>query len=278
MRPSRVEGDLTFASISAGGRSTCGVTADEEVYCWDNTSYGMPGIQYRRDKANPLKVYFSKPFVAISTGNYHTCGIVKDGDAYCWGYDTGGLLGIGPTPDTYGYSSRRSTSRPRKVFGGTDLVNISASENHTCGTSTEGEIYCWGEGRYGQLGTGRAQHQTLSPVRIDSTDGYITVDAGGNHTCGLTAELTAYCWGLAGDGQLGYIYPYSGRPPGQWDSPIQVSGGLLFNQISAGGYHTCGISSDGDVYCWGSNSMGQVASSTDKSVLLPQLVEYTNQP
>jgi alpha-tubulin suppressor-like RCC1 family protein len=63
------------------------------------------------------------------------------------------------------------------------------------------------------------------------------VSAGSYHTCGITPEGEAYCWGLGplGDGQGGY--PRSSRP-------VAVAGTLRFRQVSTGSEYTCGVTTD----------------------------------
>jgi alpha-tubulin suppressor-like RCC1 family protein len=70
---------------------------------------------------------------------------------------------------------------------------------------------------------------------------FATVSAGFLHTCGVTTEGAAYCWGLNGGGH-----------------PVAVVGGLTFGMLSTGGGHTCGITTEGAAYCWGDNRQGQL--------------------
>jgi alpha-tubulin suppressor-like RCC1 family protein len=77
-----------------------------------------------------------------------------------------------------------------------------------------------------------------------------SVSAGGNHTCGLTFEGEAFCWGSNSFGQLG-----NGGDQ-RSDRPVRVLGGITFRQISAGFSHTCGIAVSGAAFCWGRNAFG----------------------
>ena len=79
----------------------------------------------------------------------------------------------------------------------------------------------------------------------------------------------AFCWGDNGAGQLGignntgpevfvadgHNFPYSTKP-------VAVLGGLTFRHVTPGYDHTCGVTTDNRVFCWGSNRYGQVGDSS----------------
>ena len=85
---------------------------------------------------------------------------------------------------------------------------------------------------------------------------FASVSAGGFHTCGVTTDGDAYCWGWNGWGQLGN--GMASVKPGT--TPDPVAGGLTFTSVSAGGFHTCGVTTDGTTYCWGRNEDGQLGN------------------
>ena len=85
---------------------------------------------------------------------------------------------------------------------------------------------------------------------------YVDISAGGSHTCGISADLVAYCWGSNAYGQLG-----NGTNAGA-PSPTSVAGGHTWKAFSTGSTHTCGITVAGSAYCWGQNSSGQIGNGT----------------
>jgi alpha-tubulin suppressor-like RCC1 family protein len=94
---------------------------------------------------------------------------------------------------------------------------------------------------------------------------FYQVSGGDSHTCGVTTDNRAYCWGDNLSGQLGDGTTNSaGR-----SRPAAVLGGLRFHQISAGTLTTCGVTLDYRVYCWGHNGYGQVGDGTNATRLTP---------
>ncbi len=89
------------------------------------------------------------------------------------------------------------------------------------------------------------------------------VSAGWVHTCGVTRDNLAYCWGSNFGGQLG-----EGTTTNRL-RPVAIAGGLRFREVSAGMAYTCGLTSDDLAYCWGQNSAGQLGNGTTSPSLTP---------
>jgi alpha-tubulin suppressor-like RCC1 family protein len=92
------------------------------------------------------------------------------------------------------------------------------------------------------------------------------VSAGGAHTCGVTTDNRAYCWGVNNFGQLG------DGTTGDRIRPVAVGGGHQFLQVRAGDNHTCGLTTDDRAYCWGNNDAGQLGDGTILPRSLPVAV------
>src|SRR6266702_2374744 len=184
---------------------------------------------------------------SLNGGYVHTCGVSTSRAAYCWGDNVFGQLGDGTT------SSPWYRPSPAPVAGGLRFTMLSAGVWHTCGVTTGGAVYCWGDNFFGQLGDGTTAGRT-TPVPVAGGLRFAAVSAGSFHTCGVTTSGAAYCWGDNQNGLLG---------DGTTDRramPAPVVGGFRFSTISAGHGHTCGVIAGGAAACWGDNSSGQLGT------------------
>jgi alpha-tubulin suppressor-like RCC1 family protein len=256
-----VEGGLHFTQIDAGGTHTCGLTSAGAAYCWGLNQAGQLGDNSTSDRIVPVAVAGGLSFTSITTGVAHTCGLVAVGTAYCWGFNNDGQLGTGNTT---------SAKVPTAVAGGLSFQSLSAGgyfAGHTCGVTTSGAAYCWGDNGGGQLGLGTMDLTPHSqPAAVAGGLLFATVSAGlGEHSCARTAAGAAYCWGQNTYGALGNGTQLQSLVP------VAVNGGIAFAQLIAGGYigHTCGVKSDATGYCWGENEVGAIGDGTTIDRLVP---------
>ena len=143
---------------------------------------------------------------------------------------------------------------------------LSAGGNHTCAIAPP-ETYCWGANAQGQLGDNSTANHSSPVFVVSSRFSFDAVDAGGNHTCALAADKTAYCWGSNPFGQLG-----TGTVELSIPKPTQVRGGVVFESISLGSNHTCGVDINGQGYCWGLGDDGALGNDLLKRSSEPALV------
>jgi alpha-tubulin suppressor-like RCC1 family protein len=132
---------------------------------------------------------------------------------------------------------------------------------------TTDEAWCWGRNTSGQLGDGTTTRR-LSPVKVSGGFPLASIVAGFGHTCGVTRSNDAYCWGLNDRGQLGIGATFATRlvPTHTWNDTRFVFSGISVGSV---GFHTCGLSTDRLVYCWGWNSAGQLGSGSHPDYYLP---------
>lgn len=187
------------------------------------------------------------PLRQISAGAIHTCAVSPDNRAFCWGWNVFGQVGNGST------SFERLT--PARVVGGLSFREVSAGYYSSCGVTTADRAWCWGHNGEGQLGSGTTTSST-TPVAVTGGLRFRQVSVGPEHACGVTTDDRAFCWGLNTFGKLGSggldnldnVIPF----------PMAVVGGLRFRQVSVGAYHSCGVTTTDQAYCWGGDQWGQL--------------------
>jgi alpha-tubulin suppressor-like RCC1 family protein len=275
-RPVRAA-EVRFTQISAGWKQTCAIATAGPAYCWGET-----GVDLR---ARPVGVVAAGTmFHRIATGNPGVCGIVASGDAYC----LDPARGLEPVPGSL---------RFRSIENGTDV---------RCGITEADAAYCWGYTGYGGLGIGvQADSVVRVPTRLAGSLRFASISTALRHTCGVTVDGIAHCWGASlprgGSGSsvpaevpgglrfrsvevaddhacgltpAGAAYCWGDNELGQLGVdasikgsavPVPVSGGLVFTSLAAGGSHSCATTADGAAYCWGLNSNGQLGDGSPAS-------------
>ncbi|HUR93552.1 MAG TPA: hypothetical protein VMY76_03140 [Gemmatimonadales bacterium] len=180
-------------------------------------------------------------------------------------------MALGCREDGTSPSEPAATALRASISATTALAFIQVSggqDQNTCGVTSEHRAYCWGRNYRGQLGDGTTSTAELTPIAVATTLTFSQVSAGWLHTCAVTPDHRAYCWGSNGAGALG---------DGTKDdhaTPVAVTGGHQFRQVDAGMDFTCGLTyPDNRAYCWGNNTFGQLgAGSTSEPVVSPAAV------
>lgn len=202
-------------------------------------------------------------FYQVSAGGIHSCGLTTNDRAYCWGYNETGRLGTGsetgPESCLGAIGPFPCSTRPAPVSGSRSFRQISAGADHSCAVATDHRAFCWGINSFGTLGDG-TRTDRMAPTLVRGGTRYYQVDAGLWHTCGVTyPERLVYCWGSNDFGQLG-----DGTLT-QRLTPVPVLGNRRFRSVSAGNWHTCGVTTSNEAYCWGRDDVGQLGNDDLKA-------------
>jgi alpha-tubulin suppressor-like RCC1 family protein len=141
-----------------------------------------------------------------------------------------------------------------------DWATVAAGGAHTCGVRNNGKLYCWGADAFGQVGDGDNPDPATTPRRIGTYEDWTAVTAGDSHTCGIRHGGKLYCWGWDELAQVG-----DGDNPIPAIVPRRIGTFEDWSNIAAGFGHTCGIRHGGKLYCWGSDSDGQIGDGDGDS-------------
>ena len=274
-------GPYTYFSV---GAITCGLPGVSASWCWPEHMQGDGRASFT--SLVPTKVGGGPPLTVVAAADAeHSCALDADGAAYCWGSNRAGQLGTGTKPPEPCFLNDPLcfSPTPVPVSGGLRFSTI-AVDDHSCALAKDGRAYCWGLNVYGQLGLGSTNGPeqcstfmvegsgcSTAPREVAGGRTYAAVDAGYMHSCAVTTAGPTYCWGWNHSGVLGDNSPTQLNRP----FPVEVFGGIAFASITTGGFHNCGLTSDGRAYCWGMNDYGQLGTG---SLTGPQVCEHDAHP
>ncbi|MBI4897804.1 MAG: hypothetical protein HY827_05495 [Actinobacteria bacterium] len=256
-------------SIGAGAASTCAMNTAGTVYCWGSNQYGQLGTNFNSGTTNPnptpSTVELGATAKQLTAGFGHTCVTADTGTAMCFGENAYGELGT-----TNNNTTSNPNPAPAPISMGATATAVTAGIDHTCAVVGSGEVKCFGDNFYGQLG---------SVVNVGTTDPNptpmsVTLGApvtqlvlGRFHSCARLADGSVKCFGRNKLGQLGNA-TNSGT-----DSPnaagLIVSPGAPVSQLAAANLTTCALLNTGVVKCFGSNGSGQFGDGTSNSIANP---------
>lgn len=154
--PRTVASDERFVQVSAGGLHTCAVTAAGAVWCWGIDAIGAgPAIL---ESAVPVPVTGHEAYAQVESARVSTCGVRNDGLLNCWGTNLSSEMGFPEQEIHHLFPAPRRTDSDRRF----DAI---AGEYQTyCGTGAAGDVWCWGAGTQGQLGSGTVD--SAEPLRV----------------------------------------------------------------------------------------------------------------
>ena len=267
---------LNIHAIDAGGKTTCALRANNQVYCVGDNSTGQLGDGTTTSSSEPTPTSVIGAY-SISVGTSSVCAIGSDKLGICWGDNSKGQLG-----------NSSNGSLPRKIDLALTLSDLSVGSGYACAVTENAHLYCWGDllvdglDKYnksvptliteittpsvvsvgkssvcvisGSLFCWGSVIGTATPTKIDGTDGATDVSVGDDFACAIVAA-TAKCFGNNSQGQLGQgnFLATSGL--------VTVNGISDAVKISAGAQFACVLSKLNNSYCWGNNSLKQISNT-----------------
>ncbi|MCX5742891.1 MAG: Ig-like domain-containing protein, partial [Proteobacteria bacterium] len=197
--------------------------------------------------------------VEISTALDFSCELLSEGTVRCWGNNSNGQLGN---------NSTTTSLIPVAVMGLTDVTQVSAggtdasTTRFACALKSNGTVWCWGNNRYGQLGTGN-NTDSLVPVQVvgvspaTALTNVRAIGAAGAHMCAILVTGSIYCGGYNGVGNLGDATTTAVNRP--TNAVVGITNAV---SVSGGTFHTCALLADGTVKCWGQATNGKLGQGS----------------
>lgn len=161
-----------------------------------------------------------------------------------------------------------SNSQSLAVEAGPTFTAVSSGEHFTCGLTSIGEVYCWGDKTYSQLGTAAVDYNS-TPNKVYQITNAVEIAAGRDFACARISDGSVACWGRGDLGQTGDGYLSTENRI----FATRVHGVTTAIRISAGESHACVLKKDQNVYCWGQNQLFQLGNNLSRIETMPVKVE-----
>ena len=266
-----------YKYVAVGRQHTCALTKDDEIRCWGDNFWGQLGTATAQTCVFGTCSFVPVPvtcptgeickFRSLAAGGDHTCAVDTNGKAWCWG-DEGNPAAGRPagTPNKTSPVHRRVPAFNR-VGTPADFVAIDTHNDHSCGLSAAGDVYCWGHDEEAQLGFPPVQIPgpdkfTFNATLLQTGSTYKQVAVGHRHSCALQTNGQLDCWGSNAARQIvfntlpfGALVTVNGMVPLLNKQPVSL--------IATGFGDTCAQNASNNLVCWGSpdQSLGFARSS-----------------
>lgn len=271
----------TITHIAAGAYFSLALTSDGHVYGWGFNSYGQLGDGSTVDSLVPIAVNTTgvlagKTVTQIMGGHNHTVVLTSDNQIYSWGENESGQLGNGLFGSANEVNPNPLATIQTGALAGKTVTKIGIGMQSTYAITSDGQGYGWGYNATGQLGDGSTSYR-LSPTAVNMSGvlagKVITqITGGSSHALAITSDGQAYSWGNNFYGQLGNNSNTSSLLPVAVDATGVLTGKTV-TLIAAGAYNSFALTSDGQIYSWGSNYSGELGNNTTTDSAIPVAVE-----
>jgi alpha-tubulin suppressor-like RCC1 family protein len=242
---------------------------DTEVYTWTTKEDIDPRFKIAHSTI-PTKLDIP-PTTKIASGTGHVLALTQNQTVYVWGNNDYGQLGTNhvepindPTPhywnDAFG----------KKILS--DIIKIKTSEHRSIALSRSGKVYSWGDNYYKHVlqivppPIGYHPHQmNLPPIK--------KIACGACHSIVLTLPGEVYSWGSNNMRQLGNGMDSNKMRITYTPQKIYLP---PVKNISCGHNFSMAITTDNEVYAWGSNEFGQLSLGSHKPFNIPKKIDLPN--
>ena len=235
--------------ISNSNYTTYAITPDGDVYAWGNNCHGQVANGNKNNQLTPYKIENLPKVTSLTCKNSVVFALTVGKEVYAWGLGTSFQMGNG------GFVSAQTS--PVKISGLSnvdEVITNSWASFAIC--NNRQEVYSWGKGSYGELGTNSVENRTPKRVWVLS-DINETIDkmVFEMNTCfAITSSGTLYGWGGNYNCQLG-----NGKIPDEF-IPKLTPNLPKVKQFIFNGYSGIALGVDGCVYSWGKNLYGELGT------------------
>uniref|UniRef100_A0A8D0AQF6 HECT and RLD domain containing E3 ubiquitin protein ligase 4 n=1 Tax=Sander lucioperca TaxID=283035 RepID=A0A8D0AQF6_SANLU len=250
--------------VGCGHRHTAFLLEDGTVYTCGCNDLGQLGHEKSRKKPEQVVALDAQIILAVSCGESHTLALNDKGLVFSWGQGSDGQLGLN------NFEECVRVPRNIKSLSDVQIAQVACGYWHSHALSRGGQVFSWGQNRYGQLGLGINGQSIPTPQIIQSLQGipFAQISAGGAHSFALTLSGAVFGWGCNKFGQLGLNDSNDRSFPALLKS--LRSQRVIY--ISCGEDHTAALTKLRGVFTFGAGGYGQLGHNSANHEINPRKV------
>jgi alpha-tubulin suppressor-like RCC1 family protein len=264
--PVQIGNDYDWIEVSAGGQHALGLKSNNTLWAWGLNNTGQVGNGLSTCtfcppiyQTTPLQIGSDNDWKQISAGANFSGAIKFNGTLWCWGDNTANFVNNGLPLNNTPIQIGTDTSWSQLDFG---------NYSHLLALKTDGTIWSWGY----DITTDTPFVVIPIPSQIGTNNYWTDISAGADHDLAIKNDGTVWSWGRNYIGQMG-----NGNVGGVQTLPQMILSSINNNfiKISGGMEFSSGIKSDGTLWAWGSNGLGQMGIGNNLNQATPQTVNCT---
>ncbi|XP_076277688.1 uncharacterized protein LOC143207795 [Lasioglossum baleicum] len=249
-------------SITCGDEHSAVICQTGRLFVFGSNDWGQLGLGHKNHISKPSCVKVLKPekVTHVACGRAHTLICTGSQKIFACGSDQEGQLGRGTS------AIGDSASSPVLVYdtglAGPTIVQIAAGSHHSLALTSDGGVFAWGSNLEGQLGLPDVSGLVNKPTKVHIPEPVKQISTGYYHSSFLTESGLVYVCGESESGKLGIDVKFSTQiVPKQMQLPSPAV------HVTCGGHHTIILADNGNLYCTGSNSCGQLGLGSNVTEL-----------
>jgi len=255
--------------ITCGSYHTAAVSDSGCLYTWGGGMYGKLGHCNETGYNFPKRVdnLRNKFVVTVACGSRHTMVLCQDPPrdsnisvVLTWGDTDNGVSGHGESSSHQHF--------PKSIRNLQFVVQIAACGFHSAALTYSGDVYTWGEGKFGRLGHGTPEINISQPKKISTFGKIVQISCGGFHTAAVSESGKLFTFGGGEHGQLGHGTKDNHAVP----TMVESLKSYVIVQVTCGWSHSVALTDEGHVYSFGNGDHGKLAQGNKDKLLKPTLV------
>lgn len=234
--------------------------SETKIAFWGSNQNNLLSPASLKSFSRPQHATLPYHIIDISASEKHVAFITSDGSLYSYGLNIDGRLGVGGKADL-----KYSSQAPVKVKLSAKAVKVKCGFSHVCVQLANEELYCWGLGDYGCLGSGEFKSKSI-PTKVLLKGKISYFSCGAMHSGFVDSEGSIFATGSNEYGELGV------NKPEKIATPLLVNFTHKVKQIECGVFYTLLLTQKGQVFGMGNNKYGQLGIGHKVNECHPTLI------